>query len=68
MTPEQIALEATQLSIDDRKRVISLIVDSLVERPVRTQPKRSVLEFEGVGAHTRTTRADGCSGIYQSVT
>lgn len=58
MTPEQIALEASQLSIDERRRVIGLIVESLTQfsdlEPRR--PKRSVLEFEGIGAHAREER------------
>ena len=57
MTPEQIASEVSRLSIDDRKRVISLIVDSLVQPSSGMERhKRSVLEFEGVGAHAREQR------------
>jgi len=57
MTPEQIASEVSRLSIDERKRVISLIVDSLVLASSEMERhKRSVLEFEGVGTHAREQR------------
>jgi len=57
MTPEQIASEVLRLSVDDRKRVLTLIVDALVQPSSGTQrDKRSVLEFEGAGAHAREQR------------
>ncbi len=49
MTVEDIVREARVLSVEDRKRLIGLIVDTLTEH--RPEPeKRSILEFEGVGA------------------
>jgi hypothetical protein len=49
MTFEQIATEVQHLSIDERKRLISVIVDTLTENAnTRT---RSILEFEGIGEH-----------------
>lgn len=62
MTPEQIVLEVLRLNNDERKRVINLIIDSMVppsgELPVHKgqRGQRSVLEFEGVGAHAREQR------------
>jgi len=37
MTPEQIASEVLRLSVDDRKRVLTLIVDALVQPSSGTQ-------------------------------
>jgi hypothetical protein len=51
MTLEAMLEEIRTLSVDERKRLISLIVDTLTEP--EAQPagkKRSILEFEGVGA------------------
>lgn len=51
MTLEEIVDEIRALPIYERKRLIGLIVDTLTETespPV--QKKRSILEFEGVGA------------------
>lgn len=51
MTLEQLVQEVRTLSIEERKRLIGMIVDTLTEpesAPVRQ--KRSILEFEGVGA------------------
>lgn len=57
MTPEQVTSEVSRMSIDERKRLISLIVDSLAQPPTdKPRRKRSVLEFEGVGAHAREQR------------
>lgn len=51
MTFDQIANEIRQMSVQERKRLISVIVDTLTEdHPART---RSILEFEGVGEHLR---------------
>jgi len=51
MTVEAILEEVRELSMPERKRLIGLIVDTLTE-PVDqpTGKKRSILEFEGVGA------------------
>lgn len=51
MTFEQITTEIRHMSIQERKRLISVIVDTLTEdKPART---RSILEFEGVGERLR---------------
>ncbi len=51
MTLEQITIEIRHLSIEQRKQLISVIVDTLIEdKPPR---KRSILEFEGVGERLR---------------
>jgi hypothetical protein len=47
MTLEQIATEIRQMSVDERKQLINIIVDTLIEdKPIRS---RSILEFEGIG-------------------
>ena len=47
MTFEQITTEIRHMSVQERKRLISVIVDTLTEdKPART---RSILEFEGIG-------------------
>jgi len=48
MSLEAIAAEIHTLSIADRKKLIMLIVDSLVETP--PIKKHSILELEGLGA------------------
>lgn len=52
MSIEAIIEEIRVLPIDERKRLIALIVDTLTESTADVQPKRkrSILEFEGVGA------------------
>ncbi|MBZ0281626.1 MAG: hypothetical protein K8L97_12875 [Anaerolineae bacterium] len=47
MMLQEIMQEIRRLDIDDRKLLISWIVDSLSEPP----KKYSILDFEGVGAH-----------------
>ncbi len=50
MPLEGIMEEVRALSVAERKRLISAIIDTLSE-PAETLPKkRSILEFEGVGA------------------
>ena len=52
MTLEQIASEVRRLSVEQRKQLIAVIVETLIEdKPARTQ---SILEFEGVGERLRT--------------
>ena len=51
MSVEMLLEEIRVLSVEDRKRLISAIVDTLTEpTPEPQQKKRSILEFEGVGA------------------
>jgi hypothetical protein len=51
MTFEQITTEIRHMSIQERKRLIAVIVDTLTEdKPPRT---RSILEFEGIGERLR---------------
>lgn len=50
MTVEAILREIRTLPIGDRKRLISLIVESLTEHPRQTQA-HDILEFEGIAAH-----------------
>jgi hypothetical protein len=48
LTFDQLAIETRSLSIEQRKKLIVLLVDSLTETPpVRTH---SVMAFEGLGA------------------
>lgn len=50
MTLDAIAQEIRRLSVEERKQLISLIVDSLTEQnEAPSRKKRSILEFEGVG-------------------
>jgi hypothetical protein len=52
MTLEQITMEIRHLSVEQRKQLISVIVDTLTEdKPAKT---RSILEFEGIGERLRT--------------
>ena len=51
MTLEEIVREVRALPVDERKRLIGLIVDTLTEpEPSPGKKKRSILEFEGLGA------------------
>jgi hypothetical protein len=51
MTLEDIVQEVRSLSIEDRKRLIGLIVDTLTEpESPPSQKKRSILELAGLGA------------------
>ena len=48
MTWEQIVRQAQALPLEQRKQLIALLVDSLVESATRT-PARSILDLKGVG-------------------
>jgi len=51
MSVEGLLEEIRTLSVADRKRLITAIVDTLTEpAPEFEGKKRSILEFEGVGA------------------
>lgn len=50
LTLEEIVREVRTLPITERKRLIGLIVDTLTDQEPVPSPKRSILEFEGVGA------------------
>jgi hypothetical protein len=51
MTIDAILEEIRTLSLAERKRLITAIVDTLTEQPLEpARKKRSILEFEGVGA------------------
>jgi len=51
MSVEAMLEEIRALPVNERKRLISLIVDTLTENATPTPTKkRSILEFEGVGA------------------
>lgn len=47
MSLEAMLLEIRTLPVDDRKRLISLIVDTLTEPP--SEKQRNIMEFRGVG-------------------
>jgi hypothetical protein len=51
-TLEQIATEIRHLSVEERKQLITVIVDSLTEE--KSAITRSILEFEGIGERLRT--------------
>jgi hypothetical protein len=51
MTLDDIVREVRALPVTERKRLIGLIVDTLTEpEPSSVKKKRSILEFEGMGA------------------
>lgn len=52
MTLETIEREIRTLSIEERKRLIMAVVDSMIESD-KPSGKRSILEFEGVAEHLR---------------
>lgn len=63
MTVEALKEEIRTLSVAQRKRLITLIVDTLVDSPpVR---KRSILEFEGIAAHLRDENVDAQEYVNQ---
>ena len=49
MTFEQLSVEVRHLSVEERKRLIAVIVDTFTE----PESRHSVLEFEGVGESLR---------------
>lgn len=51
MTLEELVREARTLPLQERKRLIGLLVDTLTEHEPGPAPaKRSILDYEGVGA------------------
>lgn len=50
LTLEDIIREVRTLPIAERKRLIGLIIDTLTDQPAPPPARRSILEFEGVGA------------------
>jgi hypothetical protein len=50
LTFEEISEQVRTLTIDERKKLINVIVESLV-REAQSEKTHSILEFEGVGAH-----------------
>ena len=52
MTFEAIVGEIRTLSVEERKALIMVLVDSLTE-PLATIRTRSILEFEGIGERLR---------------
>lgn len=60
----EIKEKIKHLSIDERKSLIIFIVDSIIENTQPTE-KRSLLEFEGVGAHLRDDSIDAQEYINQ---
>jgi hypothetical protein len=52
LTYEEIAQAVQTLTINERKQLIALIVDSLVG-PLSEEKTRNILEFEGIGEHLR---------------
>lgn len=52
MTFDDIAREARTLPVDQRKRLIMLLGDSLTD-PQAGEKSHNILEFEGVGEHVR---------------
>jgi hypothetical protein len=63
MTVEALMEEIRSLPVAQRKRLITLIVDTLVDSPpVR---KRSILEFEGIAAHLRDENVDAQEYVNQ---
>ena len=50
MTLEAIIAEISALSVDERKVLITALVDSLTKPEMTTDKTRSLLELEGLGA------------------
>ncbi|HEX2997855.1 MAG TPA: hypothetical protein VHP14_23735 [Anaerolineales bacterium] len=50
MTFEDMVRSVHQLTMDERKQLISLLVDSLTEPHLEAQT-HTILEFEGIAAH-----------------
>ena len=50
MTLEDIVQEARALSVEERKQLIGMIVDTLTESPPEKKKKCSILELAGLGA------------------
>ena len=51
MTFEQMTTEIQHLSVEERKKLITVIVDTLTQEANTTPArKHSILEFEGIGA------------------
>lgn len=48
MTLHEIAREISTLSVEERKQLVMIILDSLTAKGSK---KHMILEFEGVGAH-----------------
>jgi hypothetical protein len=48
MTLQEMSQEIRTLSIDERKRLLYALIDSLIDPAV--PPKRNILEFAGIGA------------------
>ncbi len=50
MTFEDIVREARALPVTQRKRLITLIVDSLADEPAEVAKTHNILEFEGIAS------------------
>lgn len=50
LTIDYLMAEIRHLTPVERKQLIALIVDTLIESPPAEPGKRSILEFEGLGA------------------
>ena len=51
MSVQEIVQEFRALSIQERKQLIKLLVDSLTEPQTELVKTHSILEFEGIAAH-----------------
>lgn len=49
MTLDALAQEIRALSLQERKQLVTLILDTFTD--VADTPTRDILEFEGIGAH-----------------
>lgn len=63
MTLESLVNEARALSVEDRKRLVMAILDSLTEQ--EPPKEHSILEFEGIAAHLRDDNMDAQEYVNQ---
>jgi len=51
MSVQELIQEARILSVDERKQLMIALVDLLTEPAAKTQQKRGLRDFRGLGAH-----------------
>lgn len=52
MAVKEILQEAEKLSIDERRELVKALIDMLIDTgTVRTESKRSIRQFRGIGVH-----------------
>lgn len=62
MTFEEIVEEVLKLPVEQKKQLIMIIVDSIIEDANRTD---SILDYRGIGAHLRDDAVDSQDQVNQ---